>query len=105
MELQKPEVQTQTAPNPVFTTSPGIAPQQPEHVYATVLQRPVNSSIVETYNSRYSKAFGITLIVSGGLAFVFNIIGLIAEDEMADVGHGFWCGFFVRMTYLSPIHV
>ena len=39
---------------------------------------------------------GIILIITGTLAFIFNIIGLVATYEIfAFIGHGFWCGVMV----------
>jgi len=47
------------------------------------------------YSSQQSKGLGITLIVIGVLAFIFNGDGFAVSDLLAFVGHGFWCGALV----------
>jgi len=45
--------------------------------------------------SRQSLGLGITLVVSGILAFVFNGVAIASADALAPVAHGFWGGAMV----------
>jgi hypothetical protein len=52
-------------------------------------------SRVEAFLNRQSMGLGITLVISGTLAIIFNIVGLVVSDSLAVVGHGFYCGVMV----------
>jgi len=45
--------------------------------------------------SRQSLGLGITLVVCGTLAFVFNGVAIASADALTPVAHGFWGGAMV----------
>lgn len=57
----------------------------------------VRSNRVESYLSRQSMGLGITLIVVGVLAIIFNGMGLALSDQFADISQGILCGMTVSV--------
>lgn len=72
---------------------PPVAQQWPDGTIASVIY------IIDKYSGVQSTFLGVTLIVSGSLSIVFNIVDLGYGNSNYDdcgtfgvVGHGFWCG-------------
>ena len=77
---------------------PGTAVMQPPTVVSSqpVFYVEPSPVVCEHYDSRQSKVAGIILMVAGGLAFGFNIIGLNVA-EFSYFGVGFWCATMVSL--------
>ena len=56
--------------------------------------------ICENYDSGQSMVAGIILMIAGGLAIIFNIVGLSLNEIMTAVGHGFWGGIMVSSAFM-----
>jgi hypothetical protein len=63
--------------------------------YVTTVPNNRDPTTAETYSSGQSIGLGITLIIIGVLAFIFNGVGFAVNDYFAFIGHGFWCGALV----------
>lgn len=80
--------------------------QLPQHPYFGTHVAPpsvrvaptTRSSRAEAYLSRQSMGLGITLIVTGVLAVIFNGVGFAVSDSLAAVSHGFYCGAMFIIT-------
>ena len=90
-------------PTALYVTATGTVQMQSGSIipaaagYATVpMSAARDTGVAETYQSQQSKGLGITLVIIGCLAFIFNGVGIALHDPLASIGHGFWCGLLVR---------
>ena len=56
---------------------------------------PRSGTVVPTYLSRQSMGLGVTLVVCGALAIIFNGVAIGVHDSLSYVGHGIWIGIMV----------
>jgi hypothetical protein len=88
---------------PAVVTQQGLQQlqQYPGKPIFIAVQLPPNTqgNRVESYLSRQSMGLGITLIVIGVLAMIFNGVGFAVSDALRFVGHGFYTGTLVSMLH------
>jgi hypothetical protein len=70
---------------------------QPPVTYGYAGPRPT-THLVQSYLSRQSIGLGVTLLVCGALAIVFNGVAYALRESLASAGHGFWTGCLLIVT-------
>lgn len=86
---------------PATSVPQGHQMMQQHYVGAPVVAqvaRTANSRRADAYLSRQSMGLGVTLIVVGVLAIIFNGVGFAVSDTLAVVSHGFYCGGIFIIT-------
>ena len=78
-------------------------PQYPPSVPTVPSESNAHPGRVDAYLHRQSMGLGITLIIVGILAVIFNGVGFAVSDQVAVVSHGFFCGAMViiRAMYFN----
>jgi hypothetical protein len=59
---------------------------------------PRSGTVVPTYLSRQSMGLGVTLVVCGALAIIFNGVAIGVHDSLSYVGHGIWVGILLLIA-------
>jgi hypothetical protein len=94
-QQQQGQQQQATSSVNIVPAAPLQPIQQQAYVYPAGTRY---ASVVTTYLSSQSMGLGITIVVCGVLAIIFNGVAIGVRDSVAFVGHGIWCGIALLIT-------